>query len=139
MTTKTRPKKLHGITHKIETGCGTLYVTINDYPEGTPFEVFVTLGKAGGCPSSQTEAIGRLASLILRNGLSVESVSKHLTGIGCHYPASGDKGARSCSDAISMALREHGEEEKNDKAQRVEPVQVDTTSDTTRYPASGKG
>lgn len=113
MSTKTRPKKLHGTTDKIETGCGTLYVTINENPRGVPFEIFVTLGKAGGCPSSQTEAIGRLASLNLRNGLKIEDVTKHLNGIGCHYPDPAEGGATSCADAIARALKEYNKDKED--------------------------
>ncbi|HKK00734.1 MAG TPA: vitamin B12-dependent ribonucleotide reductase, partial [Desulfuromonadales bacterium] len=57
-----RPRALRGSTYQMETGCGPLYVTINEDNDGL-FELFTTMGKAGGCAASQCEAIGRLVSL----------------------------------------------------------------------------
>ena len=37
-----------------------MYVTINQDVDGKVFEVFTSIGKAGGCAQSQAEAIGRL-------------------------------------------------------------------------------
>ncbi|WP_413877291.1 vitamin B12-dependent ribonucleotide reductase, partial [Albidovulum sp.] len=52
-----RPKALKGWTYQMQTGCGPLYVTVNEDKAGL-FELFTTMGKAGGCASSQCEAIG---------------------------------------------------------------------------------
>ena len=39
-----RPTDLYGITKRVNTGHGKMYVTVNMSPEGRPFEVFATLG-----------------------------------------------------------------------------------------------
>lgn len=103
---KKRPAIVHGVTKRIQTGCGKLYVTLNRDDNGEPIEVFIRLGKAGGCASSQTESLGRLISIILRHGIGVEEVIKHLAGVGCHQPAFIGEGGRtlSCADAVSQAL-----------------------------------
>jgi len=54
-----RPKVLKGWTYQMQTGCGPLYVTVNQDVTGL-FELFTTMGKAGGCAASQSEAIGRM-------------------------------------------------------------------------------
>jgi ribonucleoside-diphosphate reductase alpha chain len=102
-----RPDTIQGTTRKIETGCGNLYVTINDDEHG-PFELFAQIGKAGGCAASQTEAIGRLISLALRAGVDPAAVSRQLGGVRCPSPAwnNGNK-VFSCADGISKALAQH--------------------------------
>ncbi len=107
--TKYRPKTLQGRTIKMETGCGTLYVTINEDQEGF-FELFNTMGKAGGCAASQSEAIGRLVSLAWRNGISTEEIVKQLSGICCHkHIGVGNDKILSCADAIARAINEYAD------------------------------
>ena len=60
--TKERPRAVQGITDRVRTGHGNMYITVNFW-DGEPFELFSTLGKAGGCDSAQLEAISRLVSL----------------------------------------------------------------------------
>ncbi|MCX8031053.1 MAG: vitamin B12-dependent ribonucleotide reductase [Thermodesulfovibrionales bacterium] len=105
---KKRPTVIKGTTRLMKTGCGNLYVTINEDNDGKPFEVFTNIGKAGGCASSQAEAIGRLISLALRSNVEPEEVVKQLKGISCHQPTWHENGRiLSCSDAIAKALEQY--------------------------------
>lgn len=116
---KPRGTVTYGTTTKISTGCGNLYITINNDSLGNPFEVFMQMGKAGGCAMSQLEAMGRLVSLALRSGVNVNSIVDQLRGIRCPSPSWEKGGGRifSCSDAIARAIErrmsEHTEAEKN--------------------------
>jgi ribonucleoside-diphosphate reductase alpha chain len=106
LTPRPRPEFMRGLTKRMDTSCGALYVTINWDDTGRPFEVFTSMGKAGGCASSQSEAIGRLASLALRSGVDPEQVARQLRGISCHLPRGiGKKRISSCADAVAQALQ----------------------------------
>ena len=104
---RVRPQDMTGVTERIRTGHGTMYITINVDEEGKPFEVFTALGKAGGCDSAQLEAISRLVSLALRSGVDVKKVIEQIRGITC-CPA-WDSGVlvRSAPDAVALALERH--------------------------------
>ncbi len=100
-----RPQVVTGTTTKITTGCGNLYITINEDEDGSPFEVFMQMGKAGGCAASQLEAIGRLVSLALRSDIDLKSIIDQLRGIRCPSPSwSKDGRIFSCADAIARVI-----------------------------------
>jgi ribonucleoside-diphosphate reductase alpha chain len=99
-----RTPVLRGETREKVTGCGSLYVTVNEDDYG-PREVFANMGKAGGCASASTEAIGRLISLAFRYGVPPDKIVKQLKGIRCHVPLGfGPNQILSCPDAIGKAL-----------------------------------
>lgn len=105
-----RKHKLAGTTYKVKTGCGTMYITINE-DDNVPFEVFATMGKAGGCAASQIETIGRLISLGLRNKVKIEDVIRQMQGICCHSAITAEsQSILSCADAIAKTLKKYMEE-----------------------------
>ncbi len=103
-----RPVMTKGATEKIPLGCNrTLYMTINEDHEGL-CEVFLHMGKSGGCTASQSEAIGRLISLALRSGIETEAIIRQLKGIRCPSPSWHNGGsALSCSDAIAKSIERY--------------------------------
>ncbi len=108
ITPRKRPEVIKGTTRLMKTGCGNLYVTINEDAEGNLFELFTQMGKAGGCASSQAEAIGRLVSLAFRSNIEPIEIEKQLRGISCHSPAWANGGKiASCSDAISKSIERY--------------------------------
>lgn len=109
-----RPYKRYGVTVSKSTPGGTAHITMNDDGEGTPFEVFVDIGKGGSDIKAMAEALGRMASLVLRvsSPLSpkerVSEIVNQLNGIG--GPRSlgfGKQRVRSLPDALAQALEEH--------------------------------
>lgn len=106
-TMPVRPSRspvLRGETREKVTGCGSLYVTVNEDDFG-PREIFANMGKAGGCASASTEAIGRLISLAFRYGVPPDKIVKQIRGIRCHVPLGfGPNQILSCPDAIGKAL-----------------------------------
>jgi len=138
-----RPKVVVGSTQRIPTGCGNIYVTVNEDQQGNPFELFTTIGKAGGCAASQTESIGRLVSLALRAGIAVEDVSKQIRNISCHQPIWED-GSRilSCADAIGKALERHHKRDFGENApNNISGLEskTETNKDVSEKGSAGNG
>ena len=99
-----RPRDITGVTQRLRTGHGNMYITVNNDEEGIPFEVFGNLGKAGGCDSAQLEAITRLTTLALRSRISPDEIISQMQGITC-CPA-WEEGVliKSSPDALALAL-----------------------------------
>ena len=110
-----RPKVTRGVTERVNTGCGYIYVTVNFDQQGIS-EVFSTLGKAGGCAAAHLEAISRLTTVTLRSGIDIESIVKHLRGIRCPSIAWEQGHATlSCADAIASVLEKYVRKEETAK------------------------
>jgi ribonucleoside-diphosphate reductase alpha chain len=107
LSPRKRPAETKGTIARVNTGCGSLYITVA-YDDKGIFEVFATLGKSGACAVAQLEAICRLITLALRSGVDVASVVKQLRGIRCPNVAwEGGKSVLSCADAIASVLEKH--------------------------------
>jgi len=116
-----RPKVTRGVTERVNTGCGHIYVTVNFDSRGIS-EVFSTLGKAGGCAAAQLEAISRLTSVALRSGIDIDSIVKHLRGIRCPSIAWEQGHAiLSCADAIASVLEKYIREKTDTKEKTSNP------------------
>jgi ribonucleoside-diphosphate reductase alpha chain len=103
-----RPDVLSGTTRKMRSPLGDIYVTVNEDEDGKPFEVFATLGKAGGAAMADAEAIGRLISLALRSGIPILDVINQLRGISCDRAVGlGPNKVLSVPDAIGQVLQLH--------------------------------
>ncbi len=102
---RSRPELLHGTTRRVETPLGTMYVTITEDDKGQPFEIFMSLGKAGGALMADVEAIGRLISLALRSGIPFEAIYRQLRGISSdRVTGLGPSKVMSVPDAIGIAI-----------------------------------
>ena len=102
---RSRPDLLKGSTRRIESPLGTMYVTITEDDKGQPFEVFMSLGKAGGALMADVEAIGRLISLALRSGVPLPEIYRQLRGISSDRAVGlGPHKVLSVPDAIGIAI-----------------------------------
>jgi ribonucleoside-diphosphate reductase alpha chain len=101
-----------GMTISRETPYGTVHVTINNHPDdGQPFEVFVSMGKAGSEVKAWTEAFGRILSYLLSISSSLtptqrlDAVAQQLGLIGGGGQIGlGSERVVSAPDAISKVL-----------------------------------
>ena len=112
-TPRLRPTQTSGVTRRIRTGEGTLYITINEDKNGL-CEVFTTIGKAGGNAAAQSEAISRLISLALRSGIDPRSIVRQLKGISGPNPTWEDgRLILSTPDAIGKAMDDYLNEQRD--------------------------
>ncbi|MFP4624392.1 MAG: hypothetical protein ACLFRX_09470, partial [Gemmatimonadota bacterium] len=145
---RTRPQALHGTTRKMRSPLGDLYVTVNEDEDGHPFEVFATLGKAGGAAMAHAEAIGRLISLALRSGIPMDDVVNQLRGISCDRAVGiGPNKVLSMPDAIGQVLQLHMQEKEGIQeelglggaAPRSAPAAIRTDTPDTGRADVGRG
>src|SRR5258706_304469 len=102
---RSRPDLLKGSTRRVESPLGTMYVTITEDDKGQPFEVFMSLGKAGGALIADVEAVGRLISLALRSGVPLLEIYRQLRGISSDRAVGlGPNKVMSVPDAIGIAI-----------------------------------
>jgi ribonucleoside-diphosphate reductase alpha chain len=110
---QSRPDVLRGVTQRIETGYGKVYITINEDAEtGRPFELFANTGMSGGFTASFTEALAKSISVALRSGVDPNEIADKLRGIRSPKVA-WDKGEQinSIPDAFGVALRRYLDDE----------------------------
>ena len=101
---RNRPSVTEGKTFKISTGCGNMYVTINEDADG-PIELFAQVGKSGACASCLIDATTRSISMALRANVPIEYIQSQLQGFRCPTPAFNKTGpVLSCIDGISQIL-----------------------------------
>ena len=102
-----RPVSVMGVTDRVRTGQGTMFVNITFDDEGHPFEVFATLGKSGSTDQAYLEAIARLASLGLRSGIEPGQIIDQLKGITSDPAWDGGTLVRSPADAVALVMSRH--------------------------------
>jgi ribonucleoside-diphosphate reductase alpha chain len=126
---RSRPELLRGATRRLETPLGTLYVTITEDDRGQPFEVFMSLGKAGGALMADVEALGRLISLALRSGIPMKEIYRQLRGISSDRVIGlGPNKILSVPDAVGIAI-ERWMQEKQGIQQELLPGSAAAATD----------
>lgn len=103
----TRPRVVPSQTVRAETALGTAFVTVTT--DAQPFEVFLSVGKAGSETYASAEALGRLVSFLLRIASPVPrrdralEIVAQLDGIGSRR---GPDGLPSMPEALAQVLRD---------------------------------
>ena len=129
---KGRPRMLQGSTFKLNTGQGSLYVTINSDNNSKPVEVFANIGKSGGDTAALSEAIGRLISISLQNQISVKDLGHTLIGITGSRPVWNEGTlVKSVPDGIGQILVNYFDDEK------VAFLDVDHKTHQHKEPSTG--
>jgi ribonucleoside-diphosphate reductase alpha chain len=135
---RNRPAALKGSTRRMPSPLGDLYVTVNEDDSGKPFEVFATLGKAGGAAMADVEGIGRLISLALRSGVPMSDVIGQLRGIACDRAVGfGPNKVLSVPDGIAQALAQHMQEKLGVQQELLPLTGTQTVEAAAAAPATG--
>ncbi len=135
---RSRPEMLRGTTRRLETPLGTLYVTITEDDLGQPFEIFMSLGKAGGALMADVEAMGRLISLALRSGIPISGVYRQLRGISSDRAVGlGPSKVLSVPDAIGIAIERWMQEKQGVQQDLLDREVSDVTASAQRGPVAG--
>lgn len=104
---KPTPIVANGIRIKKKCDVGSIYSSIFYEENDGPVEVFVTLGKSGGYLAAAAEVTGRLSSLALKYGATLDEISEQLVGISCGQKVGMGNGAvLSMFDAVGKSLLE---------------------------------
>ncbi len=120
---KPRPHRLEGRTYRVGTPLGTTFITINENGEGKgqPFELFIHTSKAGSETAAISEALGRLASLVMRLSSPVKPRERlkelvhQLEDIGGGRSTGfGAARVRSLPDGVAQVLQEYLDETANE-------------------------
>jgi len=98
-----RPNVIVGRTVRARTGCGNLYITLNE-SDGKLFEVFTQMGHSGGCAAAQSQAESLTLSIALRSGADPFELMTRLVGIRCDHEGEGTNGILGCPDALGRAI-----------------------------------
>ena len=135
---RSRPEMLRGTTRRLETPLGTLYVTITEDDLGQPFEIFMSLGKAGGALMADVEAMGRLISLALRSGIPISGIHRQLRGISSDRAVGlGPGKVLSVPDAIGIAIERWMQEKQGVQQDLLDRQVSDVTAPAQRGPVAG--
>ena len=130
---RSRPDLLKGATRRVETPLGTMYVNITEDDKGQPFEVFISLGKAGAPLMADVEAIGRLSSLALRSGIPLREVYRQLRGISSDRVVGlGPNKVMSVPDAIGIAIEKWMQDKQGVQQDLLGTASVATAGDSVR-------
>lgn len=120
---KKRPMELSGKTKQVQTGCGTLFVTINEC-DGEVYETFLKAGTTGGC-AAFTEGTARLISVAIRYGVPVGVIIDQLRSVRCdnfrhQVGKNPNLKGKSCPDVVGRVLKEYQDLLEKDKAIHAE-------------------
>lgn len=101
-----RPQLAAGITPKVETVSGRMFVTVNVDEDWRPFEIFLRVGKCGEVEHAHLEGLARMVSYCLRIGGQVEGIIDQLTGITSEPVWDSGVLVRSAEDGVALVLRQ---------------------------------
>ncbi len=71
--------QLAGLTIRVETPDGTLFVTISEDESGKPVAIWLHMGKTGAAVTAWAQAMSRMMTLALDKGATVNDIASELS------------------------------------------------------------
>lgn len=104
MSNSTEPEVLDVNSIKVSTPDGTMFFNIVEQHK-KPCKVDIIIGKAGSSIQAWSQALARLITISLRNGVSIGRIAEEMAGINSdRIKHNGDKIIRSVPAAINYAI-----------------------------------
>jgi len=104
---KPTPIEAWGMRVRKPSDVGNVYTSVFRNAQNEPVEVFINIGKSGAYVSGAAEVTGRLSSLALKYGATLEEVASELVGISCGTQYGiGPNAIYSAFDAVGKSLAE---------------------------------
>lgn len=102
------PDRRRSWTQKVRIDGQSCYMTVGEYPDGRPCEVFIDVHKCGSTLRGVLDDMARVISLSLQHGTSVESVAKTMrrSNYRPNGPVSGSKHVKECTSVIDWVMSE---------------------------------
>jgi ribonucleoside-diphosphate reductase alpha chain len=113
---------------RIRGGCSKICVTTSSIGKNGKFhDVFINLGKGGGCANAWAESVARLASQILQLGGDMqEHIINQLEDIRCPETIITEQGTvKSCSDGIAKVLKHISKSQSKKKVDKSHMINRD--------------
>lgn len=142
---KPTPQEAWGMRVRKKADVGHVYTSVFRDGDGSPVEVFVTIGKTGGYVAGAAEVTGRLASRALKYGATLEEIATDLVGISCGTPYGlGSDSVLSAFDAVGKSLIEISNAKQLqlptlDNVEQVKTEQVETKPMTNGHSTKSNG
>lgn len=125
MTDPKEPESIPVTSIRVVTPDGTMFVHIGEY-DGGPKKVWLHIGKAGTSLSTWTDALGRVISLALRNGVKLSDVVEEISNIKTSRTRKAANGAYISSgpDGLAHGLLSYAASKRKDEDEGYRPARL---------------
>jgi ribonucleoside-diphosphate reductase alpha chain len=138
------PLRRRGETHKFTIGGAHKgYLTVNQYDDGSPCEVFLTMNKEGSFASGMADVFAKFLSLAIQHGISLKDIAESFKFT--RFEPSGfvdNPRLRSCESVVDYVVRylELLDSEKNQGSfDFSRPAIVEAPAPASPKPSNGNG
>ena len=123
------PHTRNSLTHKFKIDGHSGYITVGKYPDGSPGELFITMGKEGGTLGGVMDAFGTAISIALQHGVPSNTYVEKFTGMSFEprgWVEEGDPNIKTAKSIMDYIFRWLGQTFPNEEIGEVSTENPDT-------------